>query len=163
MKILVVYYSSDGNTRFIAKAIAGYINAELMELKPKEDIPRSGFWRYFYGGKQVVNKEKVELQTTAYTAQDYDLIFIGTPVWAFSFSPAVRSFISTAGLKEKKIALFCCHGGMPGGTLPAMAGALPGNLILGQADFLEPAQRNSEAFAQKAREWAKGIVESCHG
>ncbi|MBI6872212.1 flavodoxin family protein [Clostridium aciditolerans] len=34
MKKLVVFYSFEGNTRYIAQSIAKAINADLLELKP---------------------------------------------------------------------------------------------------------------------------------
>jgi flavodoxin len=160
MKILIVYYSSEGNTRFIAETIASHINAELLELKPKEDIPKSGILRYFWGGKQVMSGQKVPLAPLTKDAQGYDMIFIGTPVWAFSFAPALKTFFSLAKLHNKRIAIFCCHGGGKGKTLANMKNELINNEIVGEIDFMEPRERSSESCAQKAREWAKNIIEN---
>jgi len=105
--------------------------------------------------------QKIPLQPFALDVQDFDILFIGTPVWAFSFTPALRTFFARTPLRNKKIALFCCHGGMYGATFTNMKKALCENTIAGEIDFLEPKERASEACAQKAREWAKGIVEAC--
>ena len=37
MKKLVIFYSLEGNTAFVAEAISEAIEAEIMELKPKKD------------------------------------------------------------------------------------------------------------------------------
>lgn len=46
MKILVLYYSLNGNTRFIANRIAEAIGAETLEIRPLKDIKSTGFMRY---------------------------------------------------------------------------------------------------------------------
>ena len=42
-KILVVYYSLTGNTKFVAEHISNELNADIEELKPIKDLnPDSG-------------------------------------------------------------------------------------------------------------------------
>jgi len=158
MKALIVYYSLDGNTRFIAQSIANEINAELLELKPKKKINPKGFMKYFWGGRQVTMREKPELLPLDKNPQDYDMIFVGTPVWAWRHTPAVETFFSTVGLKGKRIALFCCHGGGKGKTIEKMQQRLTGNEILGSIDFKEPLSSDKDANAAKARAWAKELI-----
>lgn len=158
MKTLVVYYSFEGNTRFIACAIAEAIGADLLELKPKKEIGTHGFMKYVWGGRQVVLKRKPALLPLDRQPQDYDLLFIGTPVWAYSYSPPVHTFFSTANLSGKKIALFCCHGGDKRRTLEKMRASLAGNEIVGEIDFVEPLSGDRNASARRAQDWARGIV-----
>jgi len=110
MKKLVIYYSFEGNTAFVAKAIADSVGADLLELKLKNDPGHKGFMKYVWGGGQVMKKEKPELYAFEKNPQDYDVLFIGTPVWAFTYAPALATLFSTTKLKGKKIALFCCSG-----------------------------------------------------
>jgi hypothetical protein len=88
----------------------------------------------------------------------YDLIFLGTPVWAFSYTPAVRAFLAHANLRGKKVALFCCHGGGKGRTFRKMQDALPGATILGEADFVEPLRTGPMKHGERAAEWAREIA-----
>ena len=157
MKILVIYYSFEGNTRFIAETIANSINADILELKAKEEIKANDFMKYVLGGRQVVMQMKPELLSFNENPENYDLIFIGTPVWAWTFAPAVRTLLSTLKLHNKKIALFCCHGGQPGKTFDKLKAFLNGNKILGEIDFMEPLN-NKEYNSNNAREWAKEIL-----
>ena len=39
MKKLVIFHSFEGNTRQIAETIANPVDADLLELKPKTEIP----------------------------------------------------------------------------------------------------------------------------
>lgn len=158
MKVLVVYYSLNGNTRFIAQNIAGAVGADLLELRPVNAIPSGGFMRFFWGGRQAVMKQRPELAAFDKRPGDYDLLFIGTPVWAFTYAPALATFLSAVPLAGKKIALFCCHGGMKGKTLKALSQDLRGNEILGTIDFVEPLMNNKETKAEQARRWAAGFV-----
>ncbi len=158
MKSLIVFYSLEGNTRFIAQTIAEEIKGDILELKPVNDIKQKGFMRYLWGGKQAMSKKIPELKPFDKNPNDYDLIVIGTPVWAFTFAPALRAFYSKNKIQNKKIALFCCHGGGKAGTLNKMKEQLTGNNIVGEIDFMDPLIHNKEDNARKAKEWARKIV-----
>ncbi len=153
MRLLVIYYSLEGNTRFIAGQIAEATGADLLELKTLAEPPE-GFKKYFWGGRQVMTKEKPALASFEKDPAVYDLIFIGTPVWAFSFAPALRTFFSQVLLRGKKLALFCCSGGGPGRTLSHMEESLGNNTIVSRIAFVEPL-RAREKNAALARAWAK--------
>jgi flavodoxin len=158
MKKLVVYYSLDGNTSFISKVIAEAIGADVLELKPMGAAVPRGFMKFFWGGKQVFSKVKPELLPFDVNPQDYDLIFIGTPVWAWRHTPAVESFFSRVSLTNKKVAVFCCHAGGKGKTLEGMKDRLKGNTIIGQMDFRDPLRHNKEANAARAGTWAEQLA-----
>jgi flavodoxin len=59
-KALVVYYSLEGNTRFIAENIAAEIGADIFALKTKKKLP-GGFLKYIIGGFQAVSKKTPEI------------------------------------------------------------------------------------------------------
>lgn len=161
MKTLIAFYSLTGNTKKIAIAIAQATKGDLLEIKAKKEIPASGFGKYFWVGKQVMRKEMPELLPLDKNPADYDLIFLGTPVWAGNFAPAIRSFIAQTKLKNKKITLFCAHGGdNPGQTFINLGKELAGNEIIGQADFrmdgisMEQINHNLE----NAKSWAQKLI-----
>jgi len=158
MKKLVIYYSLEGNTRFIAEQVAAAVAADLLELKPKHDIQPRGFMRYFWGGKQVIMQAKPELLPFAVNPADYDLLFIGTPVWAWNYAPALNTFFAKVKLQGKLIGLFCCSGGMEGKTRANMARALAGNTIIGEIGFQDPLKHDRHADAKRAQQWAQELV-----
>jgi len=159
MKKLVVYYSLEGNTRFIAQKIAEAVGADLLELKPKKETVRpDSLSKYFWGGKQVMMREKPELLPFNYKPEEYDLIFMGTPVWAWNFSPPINTFLSNIKLADKKIALFCSHAGSKSKTLENMEAKLAGNKIAGKIDFNDPLKNNPEECAEQAKRWAIEII-----
>ncbi len=155
MKPLIIFYSFEGNTKLIAEKISQTIGAEVLELKPKKEIKTKGFMKYFWGGKQVLTKVKPELLPFDVNFDDYDFLFIGTPVWAGSYAPALNSFFADHKFSNKKIALFCCHGGGKGKVFDKMKTVLEGNEIISEIDFHDPKKKNTEAQLQKAEDWAK--------
>lgn len=155
MKTLVVYYSLGGNTRLMAENIAEAVKADLLELKLKKEFKGKGFMKYFWGGKQVLMGEKPELKAFDKDPTDYEMIFIGTPVWATSYAPALATFFDKVKLKNKKIALFCCYRTSVGKTFKKMEEKLKGNEILGEVGFLEPLKINKSDKIKKVINWAK--------
>ncbi len=158
MKILVVYYSLDGNTKFIARSIADAVGADILELQPKKDLNPKSFMKYFLGGRQVFTKDRPELRDFDKNVQDYDCLFIGTPVWAWTYAPALATFFDSVDLKDKTIALFCCSGGGKGDTFKKMRARLEGNRFIGEIDFIEPLRQNRARSAEVVSEWARRIT-----
>lgn len=157
VKALVVFYSLEGNTKFIAEIIAKELKADLLALKPQKEISSKGFMRFVWGGKQVLMKEKPHLLPLKKNASDYDLIIIGTPVWNFSFSPTIRSFFSQVKLKNKKIALFCSHSGSPKKTINNMKYELKDNKIVAEIEFCNVLE-NKIQNTKLAKKWIKTFV-----
>ena len=158
MKKLVVFYSLDGNTRLMAQAIAETVGAKMLELKPEKEITRNNFMKIFAGGKQAILKAEPELFPFDVKPEEYDLIFFGTPVWAWTYAPALRTFFRYNKPVGKKVALFYCHGGGPGNFLQKFSEAVEGNEILGSIDFKDPVRNEKEKDSVRAAEWAKEIL-----
>lgn len=113
MKTAIIYYSMSGNTEYIAKHIAEKIDADLIKIVPKKEYPNSGFKKFFWGGKSAVMGETPELEEYEFDDTKYDNIIFGTPVWASSFTPPIRSFIkeNKDKLVNKKISIFISYSG----------------------------------------------------
>lgn len=159
-KSLVVFYSLEGNTRELASTIAEAIGATLLELKPIKDVSSSGFSKYIWGGKQVIFKEKPQLQPFNVDPNAFDTIIFGTPVWAGSYAPALNTFLNQFSLKNKKIGIFSCFGGSSGKTHENIKRLIPQNTFIGDMGFKEPIKNNLELQKQQAGNWAKGILNS---
>jgi flavodoxin len=158
MKILVVYYSFEGNTRFAAETIARIAGADIMELKPVKEISTHGFMKFVWGGRQAVMKKKPALLPMSINPEKYDLIIVGTPVWAFTVAPPLNTFFEEYSIKDKTIALFCCHEGNFGKTFIRMRSAFEGNRIIGQLDVFAPLKKNKDASAEKIVSWTEDIL-----
>ena len=160
MDVLIAYYSFEGNTKLISRTIARGIGADCLEIEPVKEMKTKSFLKYVIGGFQVITNRIPELKPLDKDVRDYDLIFIGTPVWVGSPSTPVRAFIDQADLSGKEIALFCCHKGGAGSTLEKMRLRINGAEILGQEEFFSPLEKEKEKTIAEAFRWAREIVKN---
>ncbi len=113
MKTAVVYYSMSGNTQFAAERIAGILGADLVRLVPEKVYPDRGFRKFFWGGKSAVMGEEPPLEPCDFRPEDYACVVLGTPVWAGTFAPPLRTFAHQyrAALSGKTLGFFACMSG----------------------------------------------------
>jgi len=109
-KVLIAYYSHSGNTKAAAVKIQQVTGGDLFEIKPVQEYPQDY--------NSVVNQAKKEKENNVKPAliskgnvEKYDVIFIGTPVWWYTMSSPVRTFIAENNFDGKTIVPFCTHGG----------------------------------------------------
>ena len=156
MKTLVLYYSYSGTTAKIARAIADELGADSEQLCVAHEKKREGFGKYFFGGMQAVMKQKPDLIPLTVDPAAYELIIIGTPVWAGTCAPAIRTLLEFYPLAGKKTAFFYTHQGGPGHTESELASALHASHIAGTLNLCN-AIRDTAAAEQKARAWCRGL------
>ena len=116
MKTAIVYYSMSGNTKYVAEKIADGIKTsgevDIIRIEPKKEYPDKGVKKFFWGGKRAVMGETPALQPYECNIEEYERIIFGTPVWASTFVPPLRTFINdNSDVKNKKIAVFTCFSG----------------------------------------------------
>ncbi len=61
MKNLIIYFSLEGNTKFIAESIAEEIECDIMELIPSKKYSTGKIGKYFWGGKVLCLKKSLNL------------------------------------------------------------------------------------------------------
>ena len=157
-KILIVYYSLTDNTKFIAEALIDSIEADILELKPIKELKADSSTRFIWGGYQSTMKKKPKLIDFDINPLEYDLIILGTPVWAWNISPPMRSFLSKFDLTSKKVALWMCHAGDGVKAMNRFKETLKGANIVEIISFQDPLKKDSDEKKEKAIAWIKGIV-----
>ena len=97
MKILCVYYSRTGNTEKLMEEIAGELGCEKVRLS--DGVDRSGLLGWLRSGMQAMARHvpQVDKPETELPLGEYDLVIIGTPVWAGRSSAVMRSFLKERG------------------------------------------------------------------
>ena len=155
LKIAVVYYSLDGNTEHVANSIGATVKADLIKIKPLKDLKKKGFLKYFFGGMQVVLGAKPAIQVIKQNINSYDIIVIGTPVWANSYVPAIKTFMAKYPLKNKKIALYCCYDGNQGKTIKNLKKRLKNNTFIGEKGFNTTLKNK---YAAEIKSWALSLI-----
>ena len=108
MKSLVVYYSRSNITKKLAENIANKINADIEEVIPK--VNYQGKIGYVRGGKDAITEKIVELEALKYDPQDYDLVYIGAPVWASKAANPIISYLKQNEGKFSEVKFFMTAG-----------------------------------------------------
>ena len=157
-KILILFYSFEGNTRRVSKLLSDKLNIPYKEIKPVKDLKSKGFSKYIWGGSQVVMKKKPELMEVDINLDDYDTIILGTPIWAGTFAPAIKTLLEDK-LKNKKIAFFYCHDGGPGKSEKKAKEAININNTFVSSIGLERVRYNFEDIKGDVLSWAQNMLE----
>ena len=150
MDILILYYSMSGNTEEVARAIHSAVDGKLMKFEPKGGKRVS----VAKGAVQALFKAKPPMEPLAIDPAEYDLIFLGCPVWAGHAAPVIHSFAGMYPLAGKKVALFCTCADKPGVTLEQMKEKFPNAEIIDTMCVKTPMKDTAEVV-----KWANEVLE----
>ncbi len=156
-KILIVYYSLTGNTQFIAEALRDSVEADILELKPIKELNADKGTRFMWGGFQSTMKKTPELMDFDINPLEYDLVILGTPVWAWNISPPMRSFLSKFDLTGKNVALWMCHAGDGIKAMIRFKEILKSANIVESITFQQPLKNDSDTNKERAIDWIKSV------
>ena len=134
-KELVLYFSVYGTAKIVAEEIARQTGADIREIIPSE--PYDGDRNHYHALLRVAQKEH---DTNARPAikedlpiADYDRIYIGYPMWCYTFPMIIYTLFEQYDFSGKIIIPFNTHmGSRDGGTyetireLAPKANVLPG-------------------------------------
>ena len=137
----------------MAEAIAQGIGGDLERIVPQKEIASKGFGKFFWGGSQVIMGKTPDIQPIKSNFEDYDLIVVGTPVWAGTYAPAIKTLLSLGLFKNKKLAFFCTHEGGPGKAIEKFQAAVgDNNICVDGIDFLND-KKDVLQHREAAIEW----------
>ena len=109
-KMLVIYYSQTSNTQGVAKEIATKLGADLEEIVPME-LYDGDFQATIERGKKELDEGTYpEIHPIKANVADYDVIFIGYPIWFGTYAPPVFTWLNQVDLSGKKVVPFCTFG-----------------------------------------------------
>ena len=147
MNDLIVYYSLEGNTDYVAQKIKDGLDAHIRRLVPVKPYSDKGFTKFLWGGKSAIMAEKPDLEDYNVDMSRFDRIIFGFPVWASNFTPPLRTFIeeNREGLKGKRFAAFACQSGNGAEKALAKLEKCVGETAFEQtAIFIDPKAKPSE-------------------
>lgn len=156
-KILVVYYSATGSTKEAAQYIAEYSSGDLFEIVPEN--PYSSDDLNYNDSKSRVSKEHndkslrdVPLKATAPdNFNDYDIIFIGYPIWWGEAAWPVNNFVKSNDFSGKTVIPFCTSASSglsdSGEKLKEMSNS--GDWLKGERFSSNPSKSDIEEFVKE--------------
>ena len=121
-KVLVVYFSETGNTQKLAKLISDEIGGDFRRIETVKSYP-TGEALFDYTKNERDNDERPELKDLDINIDDYDVIFVGYPIWWYTLPMPIYTFFETFDFSGKVIVPFNTHEGSgDGGTYSTIKG-----------------------------------------
>ncbi len=118
-KQLVAYFSPTSTTGRVAKKISYLTGADLYEIKPKTLYTKDDLdWnnKQSRSSIEMSNPEfRTPLADLNANIDDYDLIYIGFPIWWYIAPNIIYTFLDSYNFKDKTIVLFATSGSSPMG------------------------------------------------
>ena len=111
-KVLVAYFSFTSNTKAYAEKIAQMTGGDLYEIVPEEaygsennsyydETTRAYKEQYNTGGEQ-----RPAIKETLANASQYDIVFLGSPIWYGKSPRVILTFLNKYGFEGKTIIPF---------------------------------------------------------
>ena len=109
-KMLIVYYSQTSNTKVVADEIQHLLGADVEVVIPVN--PYSGTYQETIERSAKEREEGIlpEIEPLKANLADYDVIFLGYPIWFGTYAPPIATLLSKIDLNGKKVVPFCTFG-----------------------------------------------------
>ncbi len=114
-KILVAYFSKTNTTESVAKEIRSLTGADIFEIERKEPYPNEYTPTTEVAKAEKEKDSRPELKTYLSKEEiaEYDVIFLGFPIWWGTAPMPVLSFLNAYDLSGKTIYTFCTAASSP--------------------------------------------------
>ena len=109
MKALVVYYTRNGSTKKVAESVAKALACDIEEIVAEKSY--KGLLGWLRAGRGAMKKTTIGINAPRHDPAQYDLVVIGSPIWAGVMSIPTRSYIEKHKAKFKAVAIFVNLGG----------------------------------------------------
>ena len=109
-KVLVLYYSQTSNTKAVAEEIATRLKSDIEEItlvEPYDTAFQATIERCKADREKGITPEINPLKSDI---ADYDIIFLGYPIWFGTYAPPIASLLDKVDLSGKKVVPFCTFG-----------------------------------------------------
>ncbi|MBP2134237.1 flavodoxin [Methanomicrobium sp. W14] len=135
MKAAVIYHSFSGVTRGVAEKVNKALEGDLIEVKPVDSY--SKLTAYTVGTYRARKGEADKITPETIEVSGYDIIVIGTPVWAFRPTPAINAAVKgLTGCAGKRAVIFATCGGSAKDTTKYLTDALSEKHVTVFAEFV---------------------------
>ncbi|OGS23338.1 MAG: hypothetical protein A2252_09450 [Elusimicrobia bacterium RIFOXYA2_FULL_39_19] len=152
-KILIVYYSRSGNTQRVSNDVAKELGADTEKLTDKTS--RSGFWGFITGGRDAMKERETVIEPVQKDPSKYDIVILGTPIWAGKMAPAIRTYINQNKTKISKTAYIITSGGTDAGKVATKMDELTGKQALGYLGVLEKELKKEVVYKEKLNKFVE--------
>ena len=129
-KVLVAYFSATGTTENVAKIVAEVTDGALFQITPQVTYTSADLdWTDKQSRSSVEMRDKSSrpaIKSRVANINEYDIIYIGYPIWWYVAPTIINTFIEAHDLSGKTIIPFATSGGSPiGPTVEALRKTYP--------------------------------------
>ena len=152
-------YIEKGNTAIMAALIAELTGGDLFEITTVTPYPEDYASMLRIAQGEIDTDARPELAAQVENMADYDVIFIGYPIWHGRMPQAIYTFMESYDLAGKTVIPFNTHEGSgQNGAQRVIENALPDCTVLqGLAIQGKIAQENEERTRTMLTDWLTGL------
>lgn len=110
-KILIVYYSKSGNTEAIARMLAEKTGGDMYAIETVCSYTRERPAAADIPKEEMDTGNLPELKGTPPDISQYNVVLIGSPIWWYTLSTPVMSFLRDVDFQGAKVAGFYTYAG----------------------------------------------------
>lgn len=110
-KSIVIYYTTFGSTGKVANAIASCVGCKAVPIELVHPYSKAGAVTRGVVDSGVRRLPKIKSKIDI---SHYDTVYLGTPVWGWTVSVVMQSFLKDLDLSGKTVIPFCTDDGQPG-------------------------------------------------
>ena len=109
-KKLVLYYSETGSTKAVAEELQKQLKADIEAIEAVK--PYSGNFQETMqrGQREMQSGETPELKALKSKIADYDVIFLGYPIWFGTYAMPIATLVKDNDFAGKTLVPFCTFG-----------------------------------------------------
>ena len=115
MKTLVAYFSATGTTERAAKMLAEVAGADLYRIEPETPYTAADLDWHDKNSRTSVEmndpKSRPAIKGRCEQMADYDVIYIGFPIWWYTAPTIINTFVESYDLQGKTLIPFATSGG----------------------------------------------------
>lgn len=156
-KTLIVYFSWSGNTDVIANYIHDEIGGDIERIEPVVAYPDNYNDTADYAKAERDNDERPEFKALKYDPTDYDVVFVGYPIWWYTLPMIMETFFGTYDFSGITIVPFNTHeGSRDGGTYDMIRNREPNAKVL-EGLAIRGGKVNDNSSKKEVTDWLKDL------
>lgn len=155
-KVLVAYFSATNTTEGVAEHIANGLNADLYEIVPEEPYTDADLNYNDNNSRSTLEMDdpsaRPAISGSVENMDQYDIIFIGYPIWWGDAPRIVSTFMESYDFSGKIIVPFCTSGG-------SGVGSSDSNLekLTSGATWIDGHRLNGSDSQETVMEWVNSL------
>lgn len=155
-KVLVAYFSATNTTKGVAEHIANGLNAELYEIVPEKPYTDADLNYNDNNSRTTIEMNDPDarpaISGSLENMEQYDIVFIGYPIWWGEAPRIVSTFIENYDFSGKTVIPFCTSGSSSMGFSATNLEQLTSG-----AKWLEGQRLNGGDSQDTAMEWVNSL------